>query len=117
MTVARAAAGARAEALAATFLVARGLTIVQRNFRCRRGEIDLIARDGETLVFVEVRLRTRATSAEPPQHHGGQAGADRRRRALLSRAPFAHAAVPVRRRAVRRVDSDRIEWLQDMMSV
>ena len=34
-------------------------TIVERNFRCRRGEIDLIARDGETLVFVEVRLRTR----------------------------------------------------------
>ena len=36
---------------------ARGLTIVARNFRTRRGEIDLIARDGDTLVFVEVRLR------------------------------------------------------------
>jgi len=54
---ARAAAGARAEMLAAQFLVARGLTIVTRNFRTRRGEIDLIARDGDTLVFVEVRLR------------------------------------------------------------
>jgi putative endonuclease len=56
-TPARAAAGARAEAMAAEFLVARGLTIVARNFRIRRGEIDLIARDGDTLVFVEVRLR------------------------------------------------------------
>jgi putative endonuclease len=36
----------------------QGLTIVGRNFRTRFGEIDLIARDGSTLVFVEVRLRT-----------------------------------------------------------
>ena len=49
--------GAAAEGLAARFLTARGLVIVQRNYRCRGGEIDLIARDGETLVFVEVRLR------------------------------------------------------------
>jgi putative endonuclease len=49
--------GAVAEALAARFLIARGLAIVGRNYRCRGGEIDLIARDGKTLVFVEVRLR------------------------------------------------------------
>jgi len=49
--------GAAAENLAAEFLQARGLTVVKRNYRCRGGEIDLIARDGETLVFVEVRLR------------------------------------------------------------
>lgn len=53
----RADAGARAEGIAAKFLEARGLSIVDRNFRTRRGEIDLIARDGEMLVFVEVRLR------------------------------------------------------------
>ena len=35
----------------------RGLAIVGRNFRTRAGEIDLIARDGATLVFVEVRMR------------------------------------------------------------
>jgi len=57
---ARAQAGVDAEALAARFLESRGLTIVARNFRVRRGEIDLIARDGETLVFVEVRLRSSA---------------------------------------------------------
>ena len=53
------ARGAQAEALAAQFLEARGLAIVARNFRIRHGEIDLIARDGATLVFVEVRLRRR----------------------------------------------------------
>ena len=50
--------GDAGEALAAGFLVARGLSIVERKFRCRGGEIDLIARDGDTLVFVEVRLRS-----------------------------------------------------------
>jgi putative endonuclease len=52
--------GAAAEALAAEFLQARGLTIVARNYRCRGGEIDLIASDGDTLIFVEVRLRSDA---------------------------------------------------------
>ena len=50
--------GAAAEALAARFLLERGLDIIARNYRCRGGEIDLIARDGSTLVFVEVRLRS-----------------------------------------------------------
>ena len=54
----RAGAGARSEELAARFLEAQGLTIVARNFRTRRGEIDLVARDGDTLVFVEVRMRS-----------------------------------------------------------
>jgi putative endonuclease len=49
--------GAEAEALAAAFLEARGLEIITRNYRCRLGEIDLIARDGATTVFVEVRRR------------------------------------------------------------
>jgi putative endonuclease len=49
--------GRHAEELAADFLQQRGLALVARNYRCRFGEIDLIARDGPTLVFVEVRLR------------------------------------------------------------
>ena len=53
----RAESGASAEALAARYLEAQGLAIVARNVRCRHGEIDLVARDGGTLVFVEVRLR------------------------------------------------------------
>jgi len=51
--------------MAAVFLVAQGLTIVTRNFRTRLGEIDLIARDGATLVFVEVRLRRNQSFGGP----------------------------------------------------
>jgi putative endonuclease len=52
------ARGADAENLAAAFLERAGLKLVERNYRCRFGEIDLIARDGATLVFVEVRMRS-----------------------------------------------------------
>lgn len=45
------------EEAAARYLQRAGLSIERRNYRCRRGEIDLIARDGDTLVFVEVRYR------------------------------------------------------------
>jgi putative endonuclease len=51
--------GAEAEQQAAKFLRQQGLTLLQQNYRCRYGEIDLIMRDGATLVFVEVRLRSR----------------------------------------------------------
>lgn len=49
--------GVESEAMAAAFLEGRGLTIVARNYRCRLGEIDLVAREGGTTVFVEVRRR------------------------------------------------------------
>lgn len=49
--------GDAAEALAAEFLQRRGLRIVARNYRCRFGEIDLVAEAGAALVFVEVRAR------------------------------------------------------------
>ncbi len=49
--------GLEAEELAFDYLRRQGLTGVERNYRCRFGEIDLIMRDGQTLVFVEVRMR------------------------------------------------------------
>jgi len=52
--------GAEAEQVAADYLLCQGLKLVTRNFRCRGGEIDLIMRDGPTLVFVEVRARARS---------------------------------------------------------
>ena len=52
--------GREAETLAAQYLERCGLRLVERNFRVRGGEIDLICRDGKTLVFVEVRLRSRS---------------------------------------------------------
>jgi putative endonuclease len=53
----RQARGRIAEERACAFLEAKGLRLLERNYRCRYGEIDLIMRDGELLVFVEVRLR------------------------------------------------------------
>jgi putative endonuclease len=49
--------GSAAEARAVELLVRRGYQIVERNFRCGSGELDVIARDGDVLVFVEVRSR------------------------------------------------------------
>jgi putative endonuclease len=49
--------GASAEADAARLLATAGYRIVERNFRCKAGELDIIARDGDVLVFVEVRSR------------------------------------------------------------
>ena len=53
----RAEIGRQAEELAAAFLQAKGMTIVERKFRNKLGEIDLIVKDGEEIVFVEVRAR------------------------------------------------------------
>jgi putative endonuclease len=71
------ATGGDAEERAARFLTSRGLRIVERNYRTRMGEIDLIAQDGATLVFVEVRLRSSA-------RFGGALGSiDARKRARI----------------------------------
>ena len=49
--------GRKAEDLAAAFLQAKGLTIVERNFRAKVGEIDIVAKDGDEIAFIEVRAR------------------------------------------------------------
>lgn len=51
--------------MAADYLIGRGYKIIERNFVCRLGEIDIIARDGEYLVFAEVRSRHSATALDP----------------------------------------------------
>jgi len=50
--------GRSGESRACRYLAARGFEIVERNFRCRSGEIDVIAREGATTVFVEVKQRS-----------------------------------------------------------
>ncbi len=52
------AKGRQAEELAAAYLTSLGYRILERNYRCRQGEIDLIAIEAQTVVFVEVRRRT-----------------------------------------------------------
>jgi putative endonuclease len=61
----RRALGQRAEQLAAEHLTRRGYHLIDRNYRWRGGELDLVAREGDTLVFVEVRARTRAEWGAP----------------------------------------------------
>ncbi len=73
------AIGQAGERAAARFLARRGLVILARNLRSRLGEIDLLARDGATLVFVEVKAR-RGTGGDPPE-----AGVDARKRMRLGR--------------------------------
>ena len=53
--------GADAERIAERFLIRHGLALVARNYHCRFGEIDLIMRQGESVVFVEVKLRKTRT--------------------------------------------------------
>ncbi|MBN1540843.1 YraN family protein [candidate division KSB1 bacterium] len=58
--------GKQAEEIAAQYLLDLGWELIERNFRTRSGEIDLIGRDGETLVFVEVKSN-RQTGFGPPE--------------------------------------------------
>lgn len=53
--------GKKAEDIACSFLQRNGLVLIERNYHCRYGEIDLIMQDTDTLVFVEVRYRKIAT--------------------------------------------------------
>ena len=78
--------GQAGERAAARFLARRGLVILARNLRSRLGEIDLLARDGATLVFVEVKAR-RATGGDPPE-----TGVDTRKRMRLVRLALGYLA-------------------------
>jgi putative endonuclease len=102
--------GARAEDLCARLLEGAGLRLLARNWRCRHGEIDLIADEAGTLVFAEVRMRSGAA-------FGGAAesvtAAKRERllaaaRLYLSRRPEA----PVRF-DVFLVDGGKVQWIRD----
>ena len=63
----RQALGARGEQLAAEFLVRAGYQIVGRNHRSRFGELDLIAKEGDELVFVEVKTRIGGPETAPDE--------------------------------------------------
>ena len=54
--------GSEKEARAAKYLEQAGMRILARNFRCRQGEIDLIGREGRTLLFIEVKYRNSGRS-------------------------------------------------------
>ena len=104
--------GARAEDLCAQVLEGAGLRVLARNWRCRHGEIDLIAEEGDTLVFAEVRMRSSAG-------FGGAAEsitAAKRSRLLAA----ARLYLSLRREAPARFDvflvdgaTARVQWIRD----
>jgi len=65
MTQARRALGSRGEDLAAAWYEANGYTVVDRNWRCRQGEIDLVVRRARTIVFCEVKTRSSMAFGAP----------------------------------------------------
>lgn len=109
--------GAQAEQLAADFLKKNGLSLLHQNYRCRFGEIDLIMQDGATLVFVEVRLRSRAD-------FGGAAasiGAAKQGKLLLTARHYLSTLrkiPPCRFDALllHAADGGQIEWLKNAFS-
>ncbi len=105
--------GTWAEDTAAAFLVKRGLKLLERNYRCRFGEIDLVLRDSRTLVFVEVRYRS--------NHSFGGAGESittSKRKKLLRAARHymaAHSEFPACRfdAVLLNGDSTAVDWIVD----
>ncbi|NII39444.1 putative endonuclease [Curtobacterium flaccumfaciens] len=61
----RRATGIAGEDHAAEWLERHGFSIIDRNWRCARGELDIVARDGDTIVFVEVKTRTGQRAGHP----------------------------------------------------
>lgn len=108
--------GGRAEAMAARFLEARGLHAIERNFRCRAGEIDLVMRDGAELVFVEVRFRTHPTPVGPAL----SVSTTKQRRLLRAAALFLQTRREYRGHGVRfdvlamtgPLEQPRYEWIR-----
>ena len=109
-------AGDRAEQIAAGYLQRKGLALIEMRYRCRWGEIDLILRDRETVVFAEVRLRRSKT-------FGGAAySVDRRKQARII-ATARHYLARTREAACRfdvvlleAIEPPRIEWIRDAFS-
>ncbi len=102
--------GEAAERQAASFLEGQGLTVIARNYRCRGGEIDLIAQDGDSLVFVEVRARRNT-------NYGGAAASitHRKQQRLIyaARHYLMHLPhEPLCRFDAILIDGERLEWLR-----
>ncbi len=112
--------GAQAEAAALAHLQSEGLRHVQSNYRCRWGEIDLIMRDADTIVFVEVRYRSRT------DYGGALASVDRGKQARLlraaqhflqRRAPAANARIDVVTCAPGDTDEIALDWIPNALEV
>ena len=107
--------GLQWEQAALAHLQRHGLVLVEANFECKGGEIDLVMRDGDTLVFVEVRQRVSMT-------HGGAAASitPAKIRRLVRAAQFYLMRLPDTppcRFDVVAIDGGQLEWLQNAIEV
>jgi len=108
----RRALGADKERLARAFLEGQGLRWLANNYRCRRGEIDLVMRDAGTLVFVEVRYRASA-------RFGGAAASvitAKQRRLIAAAGHFLQGStlnLPCRFDVIAIGAGDHIDWIRD----
>lgn len=113
------AAGRRGEDLACRHLESQGLRLLERNYRCRAGEIDLVMLDGSTLVMIEVRSRSSAG-------HGSAAASvgTRKQRRFILAARHLMLTRPAYRRLAARFDvvaidaaevgePPRVTWIRD----
>jgi putative endonuclease len=111
------ASGDLAEDRAAAWLQRKGLRVIERNWRCRAGEIDLVLRDGAVIVIAEVRLRTGG------RYGGAAESIDRRKRAHLIAAAqlylLRHPNSCCRFDAVLMSgkDGENIEWIRNAFEV
>ena len=103
--------GQAGEDQALMYLTQQGLTLVERNFRCKGGEIDLIMQDRATLVFVEVRKRANA-------RHGGAAASitrSKQARLIIAAQIFLqrYRMPPASRFDVIAIDGGVVNWLKN----
>lgn len=107
-------AGYDAEGMAAQYLLDQGVQVLTRNFRCKSGEIDLVGKEGDVLIFAEVRLRIHAGFGGPAE----SITASKRRRIalaanfwLLQNPRFGNH--PCRFDCVLMTGPTSIEWIRD----
>lgn len=106
------AVGREAEARAQQFLQQQGLTLIEKNFRCHGGEIDLVMRDQHMLVFVEVRFRK-------SQRFGGAAasvGPVKQRRLWRSASIYLmrFPRPPACRFDLVAIEGDELHWMKNL---
>lgn len=103
--------GRDGEDLALAYLQQQGLKLVERNFLCKVGELDLVMREGQRLVFVEVRERN------SPRFGGAAASiSPAKQRRILRAAKFyllRFAKMPPCRIDVVAIDGDRVNWMRN----
>ena len=107
--------GTLGEDAALAHLQSHGLRLVERNFRCKGGEIDLIMQDRQSLVFVEVRQRA-------DMHYGGAAASitmAKQRRLIIAAQVYLLSIkqVPPCRFDVVAIDGNVLSWLQDAIQM